>query len=147
MDWIDWGDSFQTLGVHLTHGNDRDLNGLVGSSALNDNIPLHWHDQFVERIGGEQIIDSHWTVRGGYAYGNNPVPAGTTTPLTAAITEHTLTAGVGYRVGPMTIDAAYQWELPATARVRHSDLAAGEYSNSATEINVQWFSLTVKYQF
>jgi long-chain fatty acid transport protein len=147
MDWIDWSDAFDVLGVHLTHGNDRDLNGLVGSNALNDNVPLHWHDQFVERIGGEQMIGSHWTIRGGYAYGNDPVPAGTLTPLNAAITEHTLTAGIGYRVGPVTVDAAYQWELPATGRVRQSELAAGEYSNSTVEINVQWFSLTAKYQF
>ncbi len=146
-DWIDWSDAFQTLGIHLSHGTDRDLNGLVGGSGLNDYVPLRWHDQFVERVGFEQVIDSHWTVRGGYAYGNNPVPPDTLTPLNAAITEHTLTAGVGYRVGHVTIDAAYQWELPATGGVRHSDLAAGEYSHSSTEVNVQWLSLTTKYEF
>ncbi len=147
VDWIDWSDSFDVLGVHLTHGNDRDLNGLVGSTSLNDNIPLHWHDQFVERVGGEQKLGSHWSVRAGYAYGNDPVPAGTLTPFNATITEHTLTAGVGYQAGPITIDAAYQWQIPATARVRQSGLEAGEYSNSVTEINVQWFSVTAKYEF
>ena len=147
VDWVDWSDAFETLGVHLTHGDDRDLNGLVGSSGLNDNVPLHWRDQFVERIGFEQVIGSHWTVRGGYAYGNNPVPAGTLTPLNAAITEHTLSAGAGYRVGRVTIDGAYQWQLPATGRVRRSELAAGEYTNSTTEIDVQWFRLSAKYKF
>jgi long-subunit fatty acid transport protein len=147
VDWIDWSDSFDTLGVHLTHGSDRDLNGLVGSTSLNDNIPLHWHDQFVERLGVEQVFGAHWTVRGGYAYGNDPVPAGTLTPLNAAITENTLTAGVGYRIGHVTLDGSYQWQLPASGDVKHSDLAAGEYSNSATEINVQWFTLSAKYQF
>jgi long-chain fatty acid transport protein len=147
VDWLDWSDAFETLGVHLTHGTDKDLNGLLGSNALNDNIPLHWRDQFVERIGAEQILDAHWTLRAGYAYGNDPVPAGTLTPLNAAITEHTLTAGAGYRVGRVTVDAAYQWELPATGRVRQSELAAGEYSNSVTAVDVQSLSLTVKYGF
>jgi hypothetical protein len=45
------------------------------------------------------------------------------------------------------VDAAYQWELPATGRVGHSELAAGEYSNSVTQVNVQWLNLTVKYGF
>jgi long-chain fatty acid transport protein len=147
VDWIDWSDAFDTLGVHLTHGTDKALNSLVGSSALNDNIPLHWRDQFVERLGAEQILDAHWTVRAGYAYGDDPIPAGTLTPLNAAITEHTLTVGVGYRAGRVTVDAAYQWELPATGRVGHSELAAGEYSNSVTQVNVQWLNLTVKYGF
>ena len=147
IDWIDWSDAFETLGIHLTHGTDPDLNGLIGGKGLNDYVPLHWRDQFVERIGCEQVIGSHWSVRAGYAYGNNPVPAGTLTPLNAAITEHTLTAGAAYKVGHVTIDAAYQCELPATARTRHSELAAGEYSDSVTEINVQWLSLSAKYEF
>jgi long-chain fatty acid transport protein len=147
VDWIDWSDAFDVLGVHLTNGNDPALNGLVGSKSLNDNIPLHWHDQFVERIGGEQMLGSHWTIRGGYAYGNDPVPAGTLTPFNAAITENTLTAGVGYHVGHLSLDASYQWELPATGRVRQSELAAGEYSKSTTEVNVQWLNLTMTYGF
>ena len=75
------------------------------------------------------------------------MPARTLTPLNAAITEHLLTAGVGYRLGHLTIDAAYQWQLPATARVDHSALAAGEYSRSVTEVNVQQFNLTLGYEF
>ena len=147
FDWIDWSDAFDTLPIHLSGGNDPDLNNLVGSRKLKDNIPLNWRDQYVGRIGVEQGLGEHWFVRGGYSYGNNPVPPGTLTPLNAAITEHTLTAGVGYRVGRVSVDAAYQWELPATGRVHHSDLAAGEYSNSVTEIDVQWISLSTTISF
>ncbi len=147
FDWINWSDAFEKLPVHLTNGNNADLNGLLRSNRLNDTIPLRWSDQYVGRLGAEQILNAHWTVRAGYAYGNNPVPADTLTPLNAAITEHLLTAGVGYHVGPLRFDAAYQWQLPATARVRRSALAAGEYSDSVTEVNVQQFNLTVGYQF
>ena len=147
FDWIHWAGSFDTLPVHLTNGSNPDLNGVAGSNRLNDNVPLRWSDQFVGRVGVEQRFGEHWTVRGGYAYGNNPVPDGTLTPLNAAITEHLLTAGVGYRRGPWRVDAYYQWQLPATARVGRSDLAAGEYSNSVVEVNVQRFGLSLAYAF
>ena len=147
FEWINWSDAFETLPVRLSNGNNADLNGLLGSRRLDDNVPLDWRDQFVGRIGLEQGLGAHWTARAGYSYGNNPVPPGTLTPLNAAITEHTLTAGVGYRAGRVRIDAAYQWEVPATGRVHQSALAAGEYSYSVTEVDVQWISLTTTIGF
>ena len=147
FDWINWSGAFDSLGVRLRDGNNTDLNALLGSDRLNDAIPLHWRDGFVGRFGVEQELDAHWTLRAGYAFGNNPVPAGTLTPLTAAINEHTLTAGVGYRRGRYTIDAAYQWAIPATGRVRESDLAAGEYSDSTTRVSIQWLSITTAVAF
>ena len=147
FDWYEGSDAFDTLPVRLTRGNNAEINGLVGSRRLNDNLPLDWRDQYVGRVGIERKFGDHWTVRAGYAYGNNPVPAGTLTPLNPAITEHLLTAGVGYRRGPVSVDAAYQWQLPATGRVRQSDLAAGEYHNSVTEVNVQWIGLTTTISF
>ena len=147
FDYLDWSDAFDRLPVRLSKGNNADLNGLVGSHRLNDNVPLDWRDQYVGRLGVEQRLGDHWTLRAGYAYGNNPVPAGTLTPLNAAITEHLLTAGVGYRVGRVQVDAAYQWLVPATARVGRSGLAAGEYSDSVTEIDVQWIGVTTRIDF
>lgn len=147
FDWINWSDAFDTLPVRLSRGNNADLNGLVGSNRLNDNVPLRWKDQYVGRLGFEQSLGEHWKIRAGYAYGNNPVPAETLTPLTAAITEHLLSAGVGYRIGRIDLDAAYQWNLPATGRVRQSGLAAGEYSQSVTEIDTQRFSLTATLHY
>ncbi len=147
FDWIHWSGAFTSLPVRLTSGTDADLNGLVGSSRLDDDIPLRWSDQYVGRFGVEQAFGEHWTVRIGYAYGNNPVPDGTLTPLTAAITEHLLTAGAGYKVGRWRFDAAYQWQVPATARVNRSDLAAGEYSNSVTSVTIQWVGLSARLEY
>ncbi len=147
FDWINWSDAFDTLPVRLTHGSNADLNGLVGSARLNDDTPLRWRDQYVERIGLERTLGEHWSVRAGYAYGNNPVPAGTLTPLTAAIMEHLITAGVGFRMGRFQVDGAYQFYVPASGRVRRSELAAGEYSNSVTEVTIQSLNLSVAVKF
>ena len=147
FDWIHWSGAFSSLPVRLTSGNNADLNGLVGSSRLNDDIPLRWGDQFVGRLGVEQAFGPHWSVRAGYAYGNNPVPDGTLTPLTAAITEHLLTAGAGYATGRWRFDAGYQWQVPATARVGRSDLAAGEYSGSVTSVYIHAVSITARMEY
>lgn len=138
FDWINWGDAFQVLDVRLRRGNNADLNGLLGSDRLDDTAPLRWRDQFVGRLGVEHALDDarRWTLRAGYAYGNNPVPDGTLTPLTAAVTEHLLTGGIGFRPGgAWRFDLSVQWGLPASARVRRSDLAAGEYSDSVTRVS------------
>lgn len=147
FDWINWSDAFDALPVRLTRGSNPDLNGLVGSSRLNDDTPLEWRDQYVGRFGVERRLGERWTVRTGYAYGNNPVPARTLTPLTAAITEHLLSAGVGYHRGRFRIDGAYQFEVPAAGRVRRSGLAAGEYSDSETEVMIHAVNLSVGVDF
>ncbi len=147
FDWIHWSGAFTSLPVRLTGGNNADLNGLVGSFRLNEDVPLRWNDQYVGRLGVEQALGEHWTVRAGYAYGNNPVPDGTLTPLTAAITEHLLTLGAGYRTGRWHLDAAYQWKIPATARVGRSDLAAGEYSDSVTSVYIQEVSVSARVEY
>lgn len=142
FDWINWANAFTSLPVHLTRGTDPDLNGLVGSDRLNDQIPLHWRDQFVGRLGAEQAFAKHWSLRAGYSYSTDPVPPGTLTPLTAAIFEHTLTGGVGYQSGWLRIDASCQWALPAAGHVQRSSLASGEYNASSTEVSDERFGLS-----
>ncbi len=147
VDWIGWEDAFDVLEVRLTNGNNRDLNGLAGSDALDDDIPLDWKDQFVFRVGAEYALDKRWTVRAGYSYGRNPVPSRTLTPLTAAILEHTLSTGVGFRQGRVTVDLGYQWQIPNRERIDTSDLAAGEYARSEIRIGTHWVGLTTAVEF
>jgi hypothetical protein len=61
--------------------------------------------------------------------------------------ENTLTLGVGYRYGRCRFDLAYQYDLPVTRDVGTSGLLSGEYSNSSTEVSIQWIALTVGVQF
>ena len=92
VDWVNWSDAFDTLPVKLTHGNNADLNGLVGNNRLQDNIPLQWRDRFAYRVGIEHELNDSFVLRAGYSYSKSPVPSETLTPLTAAIPEHSLTA-------------------------------------------------------
>ena len=147
VDWIDWSDSFDTLPVTLTHGNNASINGVVGANAMEDNIPLHWKDQFVYRFGVEYALLENVLLRAGYKYGRNPVPTDTLTPLTAVITEHTLTAGLGWNVRRFQIDFAYQYDFANPVQIEKSSLRSGEYSNSRIETSLHWLALTLSTKF
>ncbi len=147
VDWINWSDSFDTLPVILTQGNNADLNKVVGANSLQDNIPLNWRDQFVYRAGVEYALLDNLFLRTGYSYGRNPVPADTLTPLTAVISEHTFTAGLGYKFSRFELNLAYQWNIPNSVHVDQSALRSGEYSNSTIETQQHWFGATLSTHF
>jgi len=146
VDWIGWSDAFNSLPISLSSGSNSKVNGVLGSS-FSDNVPLNWSDEFVYRVGFEYELTERFSLRAGYAYGDSPVPDSTLLPLTAAIMEHTFTAGVGYHWRWLQMDLAYQYALPATQNVGVSGLRSGEYSNSSTEVSAHLIALTAGIRF
>ena len=141
LDWIDWSDAFDELVIDLSHGSNPAINGVVGSDAMRDVVPLHWRDQFVPRLGVEFAVTEHFALRAGYSYARSAVPPATLNPLNASIFEHKLSLGAGYRTGRYHTDVAWLWALPATERVGESELAAGEYSHISvrvTQHSLEW---------
>jgi len=98
-------------------------------------------------VGFEYELTERFSLRAGYAYGDSPVPDSTLLPLTAAIMEHTFTAGVGYHWRWLQVDLAYQYALPATQNIGVSGLRSGEYSNSSTEVSAHLIALTAGIRF
>ena len=147
VDWVNWSDAFDVLPVKLRNGNNANINGLVGSANLEDDVPLRWRDQVVYRIGFEYEATESLRLRAGYAYGRSPVPSETLTPLTAVIPEHTLTVGAGYRWRWLDVDLAYQCDLPETRTLGQSALRSGEYSFSSTKVAIHWVALTASVKF
>jgi long-chain fatty acid transport protein len=146
VDWIDWAGAFNTLPVRLSDGGGAIITGALGKN-FQDNIPLDWKSEFVYRVGLEYAPVKNLFLRVGYCYGNSPVPDSTLTPMTAAILEHTITAGIGYRWRACEWDLAYQCSLPATQNVGTSILRDGEYSNSSTTVFLNVVALTMKVNF
>jgi long-subunit fatty acid transport protein len=146
-DWIDWSNSFNQLPVKLTNGTNTTINGLVGSNAMQDVIPLQWRDQGVFGVGVESPLGEHLAFRGGYSYATDPVPSATLTPMTAAILQNTIGTGMGYSRGRYSLDLAYQVQLPATQSVGGSSLKSGEYDNSRVEVAVHSVTLSNRIYF
>jgi long-subunit fatty acid transport protein len=132
--------------VALTNGNNQDINGLPGSTGINDAIPLQWRNQVTGRIGIEQSWRENATLRAGYSHGNSPVPGSTLSPLTAAITRDSITAGVGYRWGRVRVDAAYVLDPYVSRSTGVSALRSGEYSNSRIRLGTHSLILTTTFK-
>jgi long-subunit fatty acid transport protein len=147
VDWINWSDSFDALDIRLANGDNADINGFLGTDRADDVTRLNWRDRFVFRGGVEFAATGDVTLRAGYAYGESPIPAATLTPMSAAILEHTITAGAEWRRGRWILAVAYQYDFPATQAVGASGLRSGEYSNSRTRLDAHWFGLTTGIRF
>jgi long-chain fatty acid transport protein len=146
-DWVNWNDAFTNLPVSLTGGTNPDINGLIGRNSIFDRVPVLWKDQYSVRGGVEYRLTENVALRAGYGFSNNPVPASTLSPLTAAIMTNQLSTGIGYRHGHWRTDLAYGINPSASESVGHSALLSGEYNNSSVRIGTQSLSLNTSFQF
>jgi long-subunit fatty acid transport protein len=144
-DWTNWNDSFVNLPVTLTNGTNATINSLVGSTTLQDSVPLHWKDQYGVHVGAERTLTENTVVRLGFAHANDPVPSSTLTPLTAAIMMNQITGGFAYNPGRSKWELAYSFHPTTTQHVGTSGLLSGEYDDSTVKVGTQ--SLTVGYSF
>jgi long-chain fatty acid transport protein len=88
--------------------------------AFNQRIPSDWKSGFTYRLGTEYGFASHWTVRGGYAFGQNAVPSSTFSPLVPDSNYHLFAVGLGYGQDNWSIDAAYQFIYRETRHIGDS---------------------------
>ena len=143
--WTNWHRSFATLPVSLTQGTNADVNGLLHSTSIQDTVPLSWKDQLSLRFGAERQLGERFSVAGGFSHQNNPVPASTLSPMTAAIGGNAISAGAGCRRGHARFDLAYQVGLPATQSVAKSSLLSGEFDHTRVRIVTQALTLTTTF--
>ncbi|TLY18413.1 MAG: hypothetical protein E6K68_11350 [Nitrospirae bacterium] len=88
--WINWDGAMNNVVVQLTNGSTSD------SFVLNYN----WRDQYVIAVGALYDVTDRFSVRGGYNFGNNPIPKTTLDPINANIVQHHIAAGLAYRFTP-----------------------------------------------
>ncbi len=146
-EWLNWKRAFKTLNVDLSNGNNADINGLLKSSSLHDEVPLDWKNQFPVRAGLERSLGESMVARVGYVHANNAVPGSTTTPLTAAIFTDQVAAGGGWHKGGFAVDGAYAFVPTAASHTGISKLKAGEYSNSSVHVGTQVLTVTTVWVF
>jgi long-chain fatty acid transport protein len=146
-DWLDWSAAFAELPIALSNGDNPDINGVLGSDAMEDAVPLDWRDQWVHRVGAEYRAAADLWIRAGYAYGRSPVPDSTLTPMTAAIAEHALSGGFGYVQGRYGVDVAMQFSPASSRTVRDSVLRSGEYDGTIVEVGGAALVVRTRFSF
>ena len=142
-----WQDAFSSLPITLTNGTNVVVNSLVGSSTIEENVPLAWDNQVVRRLGAEYACSPLLTVRGGYAYSPSPVPTGTLTPMTAAIVEHTFGIGAGLVQGRTRVDVGVQWSPASDRWVAQTSLKGSEYNASGVSVGSHAVVVSVSRRF
>lgn len=146
VDWINWSAAYNHLDVNLANGTNGVVNSVAGSSGITDKIALNWKDQYVFRLGSELDVTDQFTMRLGYVYGKSPVPKDTLLPMTAAISEHTLACGLGWRTESMHVDLAYQYDLPASRSASGSSVTGPEYKDTKVSVQAHWVGLTLGFK-
>lgn len=142
VDWIPWSRHLDHMRVTLSNGD----NPAVGSRQV-DRVPVGWEDRVTLRLGAEYAIDEQWALRAGYIHTSSPIPARFVTPVNAAISEHTIAAGVGYQKESWSLDLGYQVDLRKSKEVETSAYQAGEYSNSKVSLLNHWWGVSSTWRF
>ena len=146
-EWLRWSSAFDTFDVNLSQGSNDAINDALGTDSPSDRVPLQWSDRFVFALGAEYQVNDCWVLRGGWRYGKSPIPDELVTPLNSAITEHTVSVGVGWHNEDWAIDASYAVEFGPEAKVGTSGYRAAEFSNSSVDLTVHRFGLGVTRSF
>jgi long-chain fatty acid transport protein len=79
------------------------------NATFNSTIEKQWKDVWCLRFGAQYTLSEQWKVRGGLVYDQNPVPDShfdTSVPDSDRIG---ITAGLGYSIDRITVDAAYMY--------------------------------------
>ncbi len=131
--WFDWSQAFDSLDVTMT-----DPRG----NQIRDSFPLRWRDSLSVRLGFEQALFGSSTLRAGYVYHRNPVPAETLTPYIPGILEHSFSLGYGKRWSDHSLDFAYSYSCGSEQGIGESGLQGGDFHNSRMDVQAHWLMLT-----
>jgi len=141
LTWHDWS-AFEEFTIKL---RNPDTPGAPSRIDLRND--QSWRDQFVIALGAAyEIVPDLFTVRGGYNYANNPIPAQHFNPAIQVPFQHHLTAGAGYKLGKhWEVDTAFVWGFENKITYTNQQLPFGQ--NATDRPSGYTVDVTVGYRF
>ena len=134
-DWTFWH-SYSSLPINFE------------SSALADsNAPKNWNDVVAGRFGAEYRVTDPLALRVGFAYDPSPVPSETMGPELPDADRLNYMVGVGYKIGPVTIDVAGMYVDKFDRTVNNQNNATLTGFNGTWKGDAWLASLDVGYRF
>lgn len=143
---IFWKSAMKDFRSIASNGSNPDVNALVGSDSLPTSIPLDWKDQNVIALGVEVYVGDWLTLRGGWNFGNNPIPEGTALPIVPAITENHFSIGASVVFGSFTIDVAWMRAAENSMNI-NSSRQTRDLEGSTISVSQDFFSIGVQYDY
>jgi long-chain fatty acid transport protein len=135
-EWINWKNAFDQMDISLSNGSNVNINKMMGTGgSIKMAFPMQWKNTVVIRTGIEYDVSNAITIRGGYAYGSNPVPPATLFPVFPAIVTDHVTAGVSVKLSDaFKVNAAYEYAFRNNKTASEKSLIAAEYNNSESSL-------------
>jgi long-chain fatty acid transport protein len=99
---------------------------------------FNWKDVWAYSVGAEYRATPAITLRGGYNFGDDPVPSETLNPLFPAITEQHASLGAGYTWGGNTMNLALEHAFNSSLTNRNTDPNVNPFGAGATVDHSQW---------
>lgn len=93
--WLDWAQALRSSTLTASNPDNP-----AAPARLRATTGLNWHNQAALALGAAFDLTPSTVLWGGYNYSHDPIPSATLNPLLAAIGEHHLTAGIGWRPAP-----------------------------------------------
>lgn len=145
--WIDWSQAFDELFLNLKNGDNAGVNAVLGSTAVDDTLPLKWEDRVVLHCGLEYQLSEQTTLRFGYSFGKSPVPDDTLMPLVSTISEQAITLGYGHKMESWELNIAYQYDFPHKQSTGTSRMLGLDFNNSSVEVSQHWIGVTLSKRY
>jgi long-chain fatty acid transport protein len=96
---LEWADVMSSFRMRYDSAGTS-MPGVSGSVSFA--LPQNWKNQTVTNLGVAYAVNSALTLRGGVNLADNPIPDATVNPLFPATVKAHYTAGVGYRISPVS---------------------------------------------
>ncbi|MGA9119267.1 MAG: outer membrane protein transport protein [Bacteroidota bacterium] len=136
VEWVNWSSAFDKMSLSLSNGSNANINTMLGNSgALTLEFPMNWKDAVNVRLGLEYELIPAVVVRGGYAYGKNPVPESTVFPVFPAIVENHVMVGASWNITSFVgLHVAYEIALNSKETASNPSTIAQEYNGSVSQL-------------
>ncbi|HEX6914314.1 MAG TPA: outer membrane protein transport protein [Chitinophagaceae bacterium] len=136
VEWLDWSHSFDRMDLEMRDGSNPNINRMMGiQGSFSMPFPLEWKNSVIVRTGISYKANSILTLRGGYAYGNNPVPAETLFPVFPAVVEHHTTLGAGIAVSKsISLNLAWEHAIENNEHAATNGKVGAQFSNSSSSL-------------
>lgn len=146
-EWINWRDAFDVMTLNLSNGDNPNINTVLGNDgSFSLEFPLRWKDAVVVRFGTELDVIPELTLRGGAAFGTNPVPATTLFPVFPAVVENHVMAGASVHITRnLALHAAYEYAFNNSEEAAATSLLAREYDRSRSTLGEDIYHVSVSW--
>ncbi|MEJ2541408.1 MAG: outer membrane protein transport protein [Gemmatimonadota bacterium] len=152
VEWRRWSEAQGTMPFLLSNGTNPNLNLMMNGDATDATFeypfPLEWRDTWTAKVGLEYLRESGWGFRGGFLYGENPVPDNTVFIAFPAIATNALTLGTTVPLGSVGLDLSLVQALNTQLDgCGEAHLNGAEYLNSTSGLQQTVITAGVRWMF